>query len=311
MELSILYRGHLVSCNYGCEYCPFAKRRESRDEQARDREALERFVEWLEHRPEGDSLSVLFTPWGEALVRRWYRAALARLTKLPAVRVAGAQTNLSGPLDFLRDARAEKLSLWCTFHPEWTDRERFVSRVREVRAAGARASVGLVGFRRFLPLARALRAELPEDVYLWINIPKSSEVLDEAEMDALEAIDPLVRVNASRHPSRGRACLAGETSISVDGEGTVRRCHFVTAPLGNLYEGELEAMLAPRTCPAPTCGCHIGYVNLPHLGLRDAFAADPLFRAPGDWPFGAEARSVGEGRRLPLYTDRNASITRS
>ena len=31
MNLSILYRGPLSSCNYGCEYCPFAKHRETRD----------------------------------------------------------------------------------------------------------------------------------------------------------------------------------------------------------------------------------------------------------------------------------------
>ena len=29
MNLSILYRGPLSSCNYACGYCPFAKRRAS------------------------------------------------------------------------------------------------------------------------------------------------------------------------------------------------------------------------------------------------------------------------------------------
>ncbi|MEN8446791.1 MAG: radical SAM protein, partial [Cyanobacteria bacterium J06555_13] len=29
MNLSILYRGPLLSCNYGCEYCPFAKRQQT------------------------------------------------------------------------------------------------------------------------------------------------------------------------------------------------------------------------------------------------------------------------------------------
>ena len=28
MNLSILYRGPLASCNYDCPYCPFAKRRD-------------------------------------------------------------------------------------------------------------------------------------------------------------------------------------------------------------------------------------------------------------------------------------------
>jgi hypothetical protein len=44
LSLSILYRGPLSSCNYACGYCPFAKRRETAAELARDREALARFV---------------------------------------------------------------------------------------------------------------------------------------------------------------------------------------------------------------------------------------------------------------------------
>jgi DNA-binding CsgD family transcriptional regulator len=33
MKLDILYRGPLASCNYGCEYCPFAKRKDTREER--------------------------------------------------------------------------------------------------------------------------------------------------------------------------------------------------------------------------------------------------------------------------------------
>ena len=51
MSLSILYRGPLSSCNYACGYCPFAKRRETAAELARDRTALERFVAWVAARP--------------------------------------------------------------------------------------------------------------------------------------------------------------------------------------------------------------------------------------------------------------------
>jgi sulfatase maturation enzyme AslB (radical SAM superfamily) len=46
MDLSILYRGPLSSCNYGCEYCPFAKREESYAQLETDRVALLRFVAW-------------------------------------------------------------------------------------------------------------------------------------------------------------------------------------------------------------------------------------------------------------------------
>ena len=42
MKLSILYRGPLSSCNYACDYCPFAKRKESYAQLEVDRRALER-----------------------------------------------------------------------------------------------------------------------------------------------------------------------------------------------------------------------------------------------------------------------------
>jgi hypothetical protein len=45
LNLSILYRGPLSSCNYACAYCPFAKRRESSAELTRDRAALARFLD--------------------------------------------------------------------------------------------------------------------------------------------------------------------------------------------------------------------------------------------------------------------------
>ena len=84
MNLSILYRGPLSSCNYGCEYCPFAKHAETRQEHETDRIALDRFVNWVESRVD-DQIGVLFTPWGEALIRRRYQQALVRLSNLPNV----------------------------------------------------------------------------------------------------------------------------------------------------------------------------------------------------------------------------------
>jgi len=52
MNLSILYRGPLSSCNYACGYCPFAKRTETPTELAHDRACLERFVAWVGGRTE-------------------------------------------------------------------------------------------------------------------------------------------------------------------------------------------------------------------------------------------------------------------
>src|SRR5262249_42074059 len=95
--LSVLYRGPLCSCNYACWYCPFAKRTESAAELSNDRAALERFVGWIGANADFP-MGILFTPWGEALVRPWYQDALVRLTRLPHVQRAAAQTNGRWPL---------------------------------------------------------------------------------------------------------------------------------------------------------------------------------------------------------------------
>jgi len=65
-HLNVLYRGPLSSCNYGCLYCPFAKHHETATELAKDRSCLKRFTSWIV-RQSDQTLSVLFTPWGEAL----------------------------------------------------------------------------------------------------------------------------------------------------------------------------------------------------------------------------------------------------
>src|SRR4051812_1775133 len=94
MRYNILYRGPLSSCNYACSYCPFAKRTENHADLEQDRLALDRFVQWLTAQ-DGERFGVLFTPWGEALIRRWYQEALGVLTHLPHVERAAIQTNLS------------------------------------------------------------------------------------------------------------------------------------------------------------------------------------------------------------------------
>ena len=66
----------------------------------------------------------------------------------------------------------------------------------------------------------------------------------------------------------------------MDGDGTVRRCHFIREPLGNLYAPDFERCLAERPCTNDTCGCHIGYVHLDRLGLYETFGDGVLERVP-------------------------------
>jgi MoaA/NifB/PqqE/SkfB family radical SAM enzyme len=279
MTLSILYRGPLSSCNYACGYCPFAKRTESAAELAHDRACLERFVAWVGDRAGG--VGVLFTPWGEALVRRWYQDALAALSRMPHVVKAAIQTNLSCKLDWVEGCDKSRLALWCTYHPGETTRARYLIKCRELIARGVRFSVGVVGLREHVAEIAAMREELPAGVYLWVNAYKREPDYYTPGMIAdLTRVDPLFPLNNQRHPSRGESCRAGRSVIAVDGDGTVRRCHFVREPIGNLYAPDFEACLVERPCPNEACGCYIGYAHLDRLRLGAVYGDGLLERIP-------------------------------
>lgn len=270
--LAVLYRGPLASCNYGCEYCPFAKRVDSREELAADARALARFVTWACAR--NAPTSVLFTPWGEALIRRPYRQALIDLTHAPHIDRAAIQTNLSVDIEWTAQCRAERLGIWATYHPDWTELDRFAARVCQLHERGVQVSAGVVGIREHFPAITALRARLPEQVYLWVNAYKRQpDYYSDEERAWLRSVDPLFAINNQYHDSRGHACRAGQYAISVDGRGDARRCHFIPALIGNIYQPDFAAQLQARPCTRDTCGCHIGYVHLERLQLSSIFGS--------------------------------------
>jgi MoaA/NifB/PqqE/SkfB family radical SAM enzyme len=294
MKLTVLYRGPLSGCNFGCEYCPFGKWKQSEEELARDRADLERFLAWVESRTDR-RISVFFTPWGEALIWPWYQEALARLTHLEHVERAAVQTNLSCTLDWVRRCRVDKLGIWATWHPEWMKRHRFVAQCEKLSSLGVRHSAGMVGFRRFAAEAEALRRELPPDTYLWINAVKDGkeETYAPEDVERFARIDPLFTVNNTHHPSLGRACRAGQSVISVDGDGTARRCHFIKEDIGNIYAPDFDQALKPRPCSKATCGCHIGYVHLEYLELDRVFGSGILERVPASPVWTGQGSSRG------------------
>ncbi|MFC8452391.1 STM4011 family radical SAM protein [Kitasatospora sp. NPDC057223] len=283
LDLTVLYRGPLASCDYDCPYCPFGKRRDTPEQLRADRAALDRFAGWATAAGQhGDTLSLLFTPWGEGLVRSWYRETLAALSREPHIRRVAIQTNLSFRTDWLAGADLGTLALWATYHPGEVTHERFLAKCRELSALGVRYSVGVVGEPEHLAPARRLRAELPPEVYLWVNAAEGRTYTD-AQAAEWTSLDPLFGYSRDPHPSGGRACRTGRSVISVDGDGTVRRCHFVRTGLGNLYDGSYRAALGPRPCELAVCDCHIGYVHLETLPLYDVFAGGVLERIPAGW----------------------------
>lgn len=122
-------------------------------------------------------------------------------------------------------------------------------------------------------------------------MPKESADVADEQVKWLTSIDPHFPVNNRRHASFGKPCGAGENSFTVDGAGTIRRCHFVGTPLGSIQAEDWQACLSPRNCPNATCGCHIGYVHLKHLGQEAIYGDNLLERIPGDWKASAESDS--------------------
>jgi MoaA/NifB/PqqE/SkfB family radical SAM enzyme len=280
MNLTILYRGPLSSCNYACDYCPFAKRTETAEQLAHDRECLERFVNWIAAKRE-TNFSILFTPWGESLVRKWYQQSLVQLSQMSHIKKVAIQTNLSCKLDWVEESNRKSLALWCTYHPSETTREKFLMKCRELIARCVRFSVGVVGLKEHVAEIDALRNELPRDVYLWVNAYKREPDYYSPEIvDQLTRLDPHFPMNNRYHTSLGQSCRTGHSVVSVDGDGTVRRCHFVREQMGNLYDSSFERALVERPCPNETCGCHIGYVHLDSVRANDVFGDRILERIP-------------------------------
>lgn len=278
--MRILYRGPLSSCNYDCPYCPFAKRRDTAAQLRADRVALERFVAWVGENPDGYAqLGVLFTPWGEGLTRTWYQRALVALSTMSHVDRVAIQTNLASRLGWLADADRSRVALWATYHPGQVGEDRFLRQCSTLDDLGVRYSVGVVGLPEHLDAARRLRAALDPGVYLWVNAAEGHQYSADEERVWTE-LDPLFGFSARPHESAGHECRAGESVISVAGDGTVRRCHFVPTPLGNLYDGSYRAALAARGCENASCDCHIGYVHLKRLPLYDIFRHGVLERIP-------------------------------
>jgi hypothetical protein len=280
MNLSVLYRGPLTSCNYICGYCPFAKRAETEAQLLHDQQSLLRFAEWLE-RESRHRWSVLFTPWGEALVRRWYRQAATRLTHAAHIETVAFQTNLSCGIDWVIACRSDRLAFWATYHPTEVEATVFVKKVKRLRALGVRVSVGMVGVPGFLEQIVAMRRALPDDVYLWINAqqPRPRPYTPE-EFAAFSSIDPHFGLTTRRQKSLGKSCRTGEVTFFVDGSGDMRRCHFVEEVIGNIHDPDWEQALRPRPCPNRFCDCFLGKAQLQADELAPFFGATLLERLP-------------------------------
>ena len=281
--LFIFYRGILSSCQYSCHYCPFAKKKDTRATLQKDALQLERFVNWVstQTRP----ISILFTPWGEVLIRAYYRKALLRLATLPHVYRVAVQTNLHVPLSWLKDAPAGKLALWCSYHPSQTHLAEFLNRCRILRKFNIPHSVGMVAVRENFADIQAMRQSLPAQTYLWLNANNDMgpHYYLPGEIEQLTRIDPWFPYSVHQRASAGCPCHAGENAITVDGSGQVTRCQFLRKPLGNLYRDELKDICTERQCTRRMCDCYIGYAMRKDFPFIEQFGQGVLARIPEMW----------------------------
>ncbi|MCB1642616.1 MAG: radical SAM protein, partial [Xanthomonadales bacterium] len=195
-------------------------------------QSLLRFVNWCE--TTHFRLRILFTPWGEALVRKHYRDAFVRISHVQNVIELGIQTNLSRDPTWLEKADRESVSLWCTYHPSQVSRARFLRRLERLLQMRIRFSVGMVALREDLAEVREMHRLLGQlernsgqPIHFWLNAydERPPSYYGPQEVDILTAIDPHFAFNLQPTPSLGARCRAGIGAVSVDARGDARPCH--------------------------------------------------------------------------------------
>lgn len=282
MNLKILYRGYLTDCNYTCDYCPFSKTKNTDEEQQQDKQALEKFVEWVSLNSNATRpMEILLTPYGEAMVRPWYRQAFAELSHLPFVKKIAVQTNLSWHTSWLDECNTSTAAFWATYHPDFVSTEKFSEKCQQISKAGFSISAGAVGLREQFEKIQALREQLPPSIYLWINAYKDKpDYYSAADIQFLSDIDKNFPTNLKNYSSFGHSCKTGYEVVSIEGNGDLYRCHFIKEKRGNIFTDELEKMLWRSPCTRNICDCHIGYVHMDDLKLYELYGNKVLERIP-------------------------------
>lgn len=274
----ILYRGTLDSCNYDCHYCPFAKKKNTRQELEYDKACLLKFSDWVQSRKE--NISILLTPWGEGLIRKYYQETMVKLSHSTQVKKIAIQTNLSCSIEWMDAVNKETFALWTTYHPEEIEYAKFATKINTLIEKNIRFSIGVVGKKEYFPYIERLKKDFPDQA-IWINAYKDEDhYYTDNEIEKLKALDRLFTINLKDHHSLGESCAAGETSFSVNHLGDVFPCHFIKNKLGNIYEEDISNALKPSHCSRKKCDCYIGYINLKKLNLDLEFGDQILERIP-------------------------------
>lgn len=277
----IYYRGFLKSCNYSCSYCPFAKRPVNQRELEKDEVALDRFISWI--KTQENFLSIMFVPYGEALLHSHYIKAFALLSKMSNVTAISCQTNLSlNPEKFIEQLNEEnadlsKINLWVTFHDEMASIERFAEKVHYL-SKHINLSVGVVGTPQMINRLNEFKNSLPESVYLWVNAMEGlNRKYTEDELKTINFVDPQFQLELINPKADINKCCAGKDSLFVTAEGDAYACNRSKVTLGNIYNAE---NLDKPTCKTRSCDCFLAYAHRTDLKELDLFGNGRFIRIP-------------------------------
>lgn len=258
----IYYRGYLKSCNYRCGYCPFCKHKSSQQELERDKGALFRFVDYLERLDQ--KISIMFLPYGEALIHPYYLEALAALSANKNIESVCIQTNASFNIDYLmthiqqKDGNMKKIKFWCSFHPSQVSVEEFMGQCQRLYGKGFSFSVGAVGDYDAIKQLEELRNQLPTDIYMWINKKDGlKRNYHDYEVKQFLCIDPHFGMELYKQKADIKLCHGGKQSIFVNGKGDISACNISNGKIGNIYENKIQS----PSCKSKSCRCYLAYSN--------------------------------------------------
>lgn len=290
----IFYRGHIKSCNYSCEYCPFSKHISQR-ELEKDLSELERFVSFMENNVYAGA--VMITPYGEALIHEYYWRAMAKLSRIPEIDLVGCQTNLSFPINRMlaiyeeAGGCKEKLRLWCTFHPSVVSSESFLGQCEILNAEKISYCIGCVGVPENIEILVKVRKELSQDIYMWVNpMDGLGRTYTQDEIEVFTKIDiffPYLLKRKKAQPQKCKGCR-GE-SLFVSSNGDITPCNISRKKLGNIYELLDNNRQSEDTdskdneiikCGQRECSCFLAYCNRLDYPELLFYGKYPAFRIP-------------------------------
>ncbi|MDR2869015.1 MAG: STM4011 family radical SAM protein [Deferribacteraceae bacterium] len=285
---TIYYRGFLKSCNFACDYCPFAKKACTSKELAKDKAALLRFYETIAEMANIETIFII--PYGEAMIHPYYHEILVKISKLPHIKHVSIQSNLSWPVEQVlqtfdaMQADISKIHFWLTYHlaakpvigETWSnDTTRsvvtFLQKCLALHEHGLRFCVGSVAksgdildnqfgeppLNVNIAALGWLKNRLPADTYFWLNALEGANVqYSDEEIAAFTELDPLFPLELNNIKADSGLCDAGEKSIFVKANGDIYPCILSKQALGNLYENTFEKL---TTCKCKLCSCYLAY----------------------------------------------------